>query len=141
MIAAGAVMMGLALLPHDLCPIIKNLWTSTFALFSGGFCLVALGVLLPLSQVPGVNPALAPARIFGENPLLAYILCFLIAPLIDYNWIGDATAPLSLRTAGQLWFGQFLEPRAASLAFGLCTLAVLFLILLACHRRRWILKL
>ena len=140
-IAAGAVMIVAALLLQPVCLISKNLWSSTFALFSGGFCLVALGALMPLSQLPGVSLALTPTRIFGENPLLAYIICFLIAPLIDYNWIGDATSPLSLRNFGQLWFGQFLEPRLASLAFGLCGLVFIFLILLVCRRKRWILKL
>ena len=101
------------------CPIIKNIWTSTFALFSGGFCVALLGLLMPVTQVPGVRQALWPARIFGENPLLAYIIVFLIAPLIDYNWFGDATAPLSLRGFGQAWFEHFVEPRAASLLFGL----------------------
>ncbi|MEO8017723.1 MAG: DUF5009 domain-containing protein [Pseudomonadota bacterium] len=140
-IVAGAVMMLAALLLQEICPIVKNLWTNTFALFSGGFCLVALGILMPVSRLPGVSPALYPARIFGENPLLAYILCFLMAPFVDYNWIGDPIAPLSLRNAGQLWFGQWLAPNAASLAFGLCGLAFLFAVLLVCHRQRWILKL
>jgi predicted acyltransferase len=139
--AAGALMMLLAVQAQGFCPIIKNIWTSTFALFSGGFCMVALGILMPLSQAPVISPVLMPSRIFGENPLLAYILVFLIAPLIDYNAFGTASAPSSLRSAGQAWFSQFLEPRAASLAFGLCGLAVLFVVLMVCHRKRWILKL
>jgi predicted acyltransferase len=139
--AAGAVMIVVALLLQPICLLVKNIWTSTFALFSGGFCVVALGILMPLSQAPGIRAVLMPSRIFGENPLLAYIICFLIAPLVDYNWIGSDTAPLSLRNAGQLWFGQWLAPNAASLAFGLCGLAFIFAVLLVCHRKRWILKL
>jgi hypothetical protein len=34
-----------------------------------------------------------------------------------------------------------MEPRAASLLFGACGLALLFAVLLVCHRKRWILKL
>jgi predicted acyltransferase len=88
-----------------------------------------------------VRPVLEPTRIFGENPLLAYIICFLIAPLIDANWLGDATVWASLRVMGQAWFEYFMAPRAASLAFGLCGLSFIFAILLVCHRKRWILKL
>jgi predicted acyltransferase len=118
-------------------PIIKNIWTSSFALFSGGFALTLLGLLAPVTQAPGIRPALWPSRIFGENPLLAYILAFLIAPLIDARWInGD-----SLRNTGQAWFEQWVTPNAASLLFGLGGLALLFAILLVCHRKRWILKL
>jgi len=140
-IGVGAAMIVTALALQGVCPIIKNIWTSSFALFSGGFCLVLLGVLMPISQLPGVRQALTPTRIFGENPLLAYILSFLAAPLIDANFFGTREAPQSLRGAGQAWFSQFLEPRAASLAFGLCGLLASFIVLFVCHRKRWILKL
>jgi predicted acyltransferase len=140
-VIVGGVMMALALLLHAVSPLIKNIWTSTFALFSSGFTLALLGILMPASQLPGIRPVFAPARIFGENPLLAYILCFLIAPLIDANWFGTHASPISLRAAGQAWFVQFMEARAASLMFGLCGLAAIFVVLLVCHRRRWILKL
>jgi len=141
LIAAGVAMMVLASLLVGVCPIIKNIWTSTFALFSGGFCVALLGLLMPVTQVGGVRQALWPARIFGENPLLAYIIVFLIAPLIDYNWFGDATVSLSLRGLGQAWFEYFVSSNTASLLFGLCGLASIFVVLLVCHRKRWILKL
>jgi predicted acyltransferase len=158
-IAAGALMMVVSVLlagwsPNNYlamavglplfdgwCPIIKNLWSSTFALFSGGFALALLGALMPVTQGPVVRPAFWPARIFGENPLLAYILVFLAAPLIDAQWLGTPDAPATLRNAGQAWFSQFVDPRAASLLFALCCIGVLFIILVVCHRKRWILKL
>lgn len=140
-IAAGAVMMGVALLLAGVCPLIKNIWTSTFALWSGGFALAVLGVLMHVSQAPIVRPALWPTRVFGENPLLAYILVFLAAPAIDAQWFGTPETPATLRDSGQAWFSTFLEPRAASLLFALCCMGLLFVVLLVCHRKRWILKL
>jgi predicted acyltransferase len=140
-VGAGVALMALAWLVSPICPIIKNIWTSSFALFSGGFTLVLLGLLAPVTRQPGVDQVLRPSRIFGENPLLAYILVFLAAPLIDAAWFGDETAPVTLRDGGQAWFEQWMSANAASLAFGLCSLAVLFAILLVCHRQRWILKL
>jgi predicted acyltransferase len=139
--AAGAVMMLASALLAGRYPFIKNIWTSTFALWSSGFALVALGVLMQVSQAPIVRPALWPARIFGENPLLAYILVFLAAPLIDAQWLGTPEAPTSVRNAGQAWFSQFVDPRAASLLFALCGIGLIFAVLLVCHRKRWILKL
>ncbi len=138
---AGAAMMALAIALNPFCPIIKNLWTSTFALFSGGFTLLILGVLMPLSQRSVVTHVLWPARIFGENPLLAYILGWLIGPLLDWPWIGDPEVPVSLRNAGQLWLSEFFDARLASLIFGLICLLLVFAMLLYCRRRRWILKL
>jgi predicted acyltransferase len=139
-VLAGAAMMTLAYLFEPLCPIVKNIWSSTFAVFSAGFALALLGLLMPVTQRPGVTQALTPARIFGENPLLAYVITWLMMPVIDANWFGTKEAPLSLRDGGQQWLSQFLEPRAASLVFGLSCMAFLLLILLYCHRRRWILK-
>jgi len=129
-IGLGALMMGIALLGQGICPIIKNIWTSSFALFSGGFSLVALGLLMPVTQLPVMRPALAPARIFGENPLLAYILCFLFAPLVD-----------KIRDPGQVSLQEFFSPNSASLIFGVTCLLALLAILIVCHRRRWILRL
>jgi len=140
-VVSGAVMMIVATLLVGVCPIIKNIWTSTFALLSGGFSLVALGLLMPISQMSVVGPALWPARIFGENPLLAYILVFLAAPLIDAQWFGTAEAPTSLRNASQAALSEAMDPRAASLLFALFWIALIFVILLVCHRKRWILKL
>jgi predicted acyltransferase len=122
-------------------PLIKTIWTTSFALFSGGFALALLGLLAPVSQAPVIRPALWPARIFGENPLLAYVLVFLMAPLIDGEWFASAAAPVSLRNGGQAWLEEFMSANGASLTFGLAALAVLFVILLVCHRKRWILKL
>lgn len=139
-VVAGAAMLLIALLLRGVCPIVKNIWTSTFALFSSGFALVVLGVLMPVSERSGVRQALFPARIFGENPLLAYILCWLIGPLLDIAWLGSEV-PVSLRIAGQDWFGRFFEPALASLLFGMCSLLAIFAVLLVCHRRRWILRL
>jgi len=139
-LALGLVMGGVALALRGVCPVIKNLWTSTFALFSSGMALASLGLLMGESQAQGFRQILWPARIFGENPLLAYILVFLMAPLIDANWFGREAAPVSLRAAGQAWFDQFASPNAASLLFGLCGLLVIFAILIVCNRKRWILK-
>jgi hypothetical protein len=56
-----------------------------------------------------------------SNPLLAYILVFLVMPLVDARWLGT--------------------PDAASLLFALCGIGIIFIVLLVRHRKRWILKL
>ena len=140
-LAAGALLMALAYAWAPWCPIIKNIWTSSFALFSVGFAVLALAVLMPVAQLAGLRQVLWPARVFGENPLLAYILVFLMAPLIDANFFGTAEQPLSIRSGGHAWLAGFLDARVASLTFALACMAVLFVILILCRRRRWILKL
>ena len=136
-VVAGAVLIGLAYAMAGPYPFIKNIWTGSFAVFSGGFALVLLGVLAPVTQAPVIRPLFWPARIFGENPLLGYIIVFLMAPAIDAPWIGGD----SLRNTGQAFFSQFVSPDLASLLFGLCGLLFLLVILVICHHKRWILKL
>lgn len=137
LVAAG--MMAAGLLLHGVCPLIKNLWTSSFALFSSGFSLFVLALLMPVTELAGVRPMFWPARVFGENPLLAYILAFLMAPLLDGAWFGGGTT--SLRDGGQAWLSQTLDPRLASLTFALACIALIFAVLVVCQRRGWILKL
>ena len=78
------------------------------------------------SQRPIIRPVLQPARIFGENPLLAYILVFLAAPLDRRAVVRHAAAPTTLRNAGQALFDSSssrARPRCCSrsAASGCCS--------------------
>ena len=139
-LAAGAVLMAAGLLLSGVCPIIKNIWTATFVLFSGGFSLVLLALLSLVADRPAFGKVLFPLQVYGANPLLAYLICFLFAPVFDINW-AQKPDHMTLRSAGQGLFSQLLDPYAASFTFGLVYLGVLFLILWVCYRRRWFLKL
>jgi predicted acyltransferase len=55
-LGTGVVLMALALLLQPVCPIIKNIWTSTFALFSGGAGLLVLACLTAISDRPRMRP-------------------------------------------------------------------------------------
>lgn len=139
-IAAGVVLVALALALQGVCPIVKNIWTSTFVLFSGGVALMLLGVATLLQHQRPAQPLLFPLRVFGANPLLAYLLCFLIAPVLDANLIPHAIhGQVSLRWGSQLLLSA-LDPQLASLLFGVAYLAFLFPILLLAHQHRWFLK-
>ena len=136
---AGLGMMAAGLLLNGVCPIIKNIWTSTFVLFSGGVSLVLLAVFSLAAGLPRLGKVLFPLQVYGANPLLAYLICFLFAPVIDLNW-AQKPAFASIRTMGQAAYSRVLDPYAASFAFGLTYLVILFVILWICYRRRWFLK-
>lgn len=139
---AGAALIALAIALSGVCPIIKNIWTPTFTLVTSGFALVALALLAVLDARPGFAPIAFPARIFGANPLLAYILSFLLDPLWDLEWIRTGgSAPTSIRDYAQASFQTVLPPDAASLLFAALVLLLLFGVNLVCWRRRWFLKL
>jgi len=139
--ACGVVLMAAAMALSGICPIIKNIYTATFTLYSGGFSLVILCTFMILAGTPKSGQLLFPLQVFGANPLLAYITSFLVAPLLDYNWSAAGSTPASIRIAGQEALSRVLDPYAASFTFGLVYLLLQFLVLWACYRRRWFLKL
>jgi predicted acyltransferase len=138
----GAVLMLLAVAFSGFCPIIKNIWTSTFVLFSSGFTLVLLGILMIGAECPPVARLLFPVRVFGANALLAYLIRFLGDPVLDLNWIPSAQhGKVSLRWGSQLVSKGLIDPSLASFLFSVAYLVVLFFILWFCYRKRWFLKL
>lgn len=139
MLVAGGLLMAAAIGLNAVVPIIKNIWTPTFALFTTGFALLSLGILTVLVEKLKAGPAIFPAQIYGSNPLLAYMLSFLVAPLIDLNWLKPPAA--SLRGAGQAFFAQAFEPKLASLCFALMMVTLIFLPLWLCWHKKWFLKL
>jgi predicted acyltransferase len=139
--ASGAALMAIALAFSGICPIIKNIYTATFVLFSSGFSLVLLAVFSLLAGLPKTRTILFPLQVYGANPLLAYVTSFLLAPLLDYNWNHAGGAAASIRSTGQEALSQVSDPYAASLTFGLIYLLLQLLVLHACYRRRWFLKL
>lgn len=130
---AGGAMVGLAFLLDPVLPINKSLWTSSFALLSTGFSLVALATLacLPRSRV------FYPVRAFGNNPLLAFILCWSLFPWLDVKLEDGST----LRGLGQSMLVHLLPPQHASMLFGLIATSILALPILYCQRKGWFLKL
>jgi len=139
---AGAVMMILAMVFNGICPIIKNIWTSTFVLFSSGFTLVLLAALMIGTDHPKAIRFLFPVRVFGANPLLAYLIRFLFDPLLDINWIPNAQfGKVSLRWGSQIVSKGIIDLSLASFLFGIAYLIVVFFVLWFFYRKRWFLKL
>jgi predicted acyltransferase len=95
----------------------KHLWTSSFALFTGGIALACLGVCL--RAVEGRRAAWArPFEALGRRALLAYIAAGLLYGIQEYVSMPLPGGPGDLK----LWLtGRLFEPwmtaKAASLAY------------------------
>lgn len=101
-------------------PINKHLWTSSFALATGGGCLAMLAACL---LACGERPArwLAPAESMGRHALGAYILSGFIYGIQEFVRV---TLPDGKLGNLKLWttasvFASWLPPRAASLSYAL----------------------
>lgn len=73
-LAAGVACMLGGILPGPLVPVVKKLWTPSFALVSGGSTLLSLLVLLRIGP-PGqaAPPWSRPILAFGTNATLAFV--------------------------------------------------------------------
>lgn len=121
-------------------PINKNLWTSSYALFTAGIAAIALASTIWIVDVRRSRWWTLPFVAFGVNPLLAFVgsglVARLIASLIRVPWEGT-TVPLQV-VIHQALFASWLPPKPASLAFAITFVLVWLAILIPLHRRRWI---
>lgn len=71
---AGAAAIAAGLLVDHWFPINKNLWSSSYALFTAGIALCLLALCHWLIDGKGLRAWATPFVIYGRNPLLAYLL-------------------------------------------------------------------
>lgn len=142
MFAAGAMGMMVALMWNWSFPIGKNLWTSSYVLFSGGMACVALATVMWVVDAHQWRRWTKPFVIYGTNPMVAFVGSGLVARCI-YS-IFQATyhgRSMSLQAAiYQALFASWLAPRNASLAFAVTFVLFWFAVLAALHRRSIVLK-
>lgn len=138
--AAGIVMIGLAMLLDPIYPIIKNIWTGSFALFSAGFSLCALALVM-VAERAAARAIFFPAKVYGANAILAYIVLWLGMPLLDKAWLPGPSEPVSIRYASQLLLRPIMSDNWASLAFAVLYVVFLFFPMWFLYRKRWLLKL
>lgn len=113
--AAGAALAAAGVAASAAVPFNKHLWTSSFALLSGGSALLALGGLEALSA--RASGPLAPLVALGRRALVAYVLFGAVYGLLEF-------LPAPRQPDLKLWLTRTLlepalGPRGASLAFSL----------------------
>jgi predicted acyltransferase len=123
-------------------PINKNIWTSSYVVFTAGLACLLFATCLWLVDVRGYSRWTRPFVIFGTNPMVAFVGSAVLARLV-YSVItvdhDGRTIPVQA-AAYQSLFASWLAPNNASLAFALTVVAFWFLILWLLHRKGIILK-
>jgi predicted acyltransferase len=76
LVVAGTIGLaaGRALGDFGLCPVVKRIWTPSWVLFSGGWCLLILAVFHALTAGIGYNGWTYPLRVIGANSILIYVI-------------------------------------------------------------------
>jgi len=113
-------------------PINKNLWTSSYVLFTAGAALVTLAICYWLIDVRGYRRWAQPAIVYGVNPLAVYVLSSLMARLFARLGLTDWIY-LTLLV-------PWLAPLNASLAFALFWVVLWWSLMAVLYRRKIFIK-
>jgi predicted acyltransferase len=121
--AAGLIALAAGWLWGRVFPLNKNLWTSSFVLWTAGLSLLAFAATHLVVDVLGARRLAFPFVVIGRNAILIYML----AAFVAFDALGDVV------------FANGLARMHAGLA-PLGGLLLSWLLLYALHRRRWYLK-
>jgi predicted acyltransferase len=140
--AAGAIGMVVGLMWNWSFPINKNLWTSSYVVFTAGMACVTLATVMWIVDYVGVKWWTKPFVVYGVNPIVAFVGSGVLARLIYTLWHVDYQGKsVAVQDAiYQAVFLPWLPPRVASLAFALTFVLLWYGILLVLYRRKIILK-
>ncbi|HWF13394.1 MAG TPA: DUF5009 domain-containing protein [Candidatus Acidoferrales bacterium] len=134
--AAGLALLIVGRLMHPFFPINKNLWTSSFVLFTGGFAMLALAACYWIIDVRGFRAWAKPFLVFGMNAILAYALAALVSEVsTDFEF----TNSRGRETTGHGWIYQrffvaHFNPLNASLGFAIFFVLIIFVLVWPFYR-------
>ncbi len=139
--AGGALGMVAGLMWNWVFPINKNLWTSSYVLFSAGMGCVILATAAWLIDERGVKRWAKPMVTYGLNPMTAFVGSGAMARGLGLIHLQIGGESVSLQQAiFQGAFAGWLSPRVASLGYALAFVALWYGILRLLERRGLILK-
>jgi predicted acyltransferase len=135
---AGSLLMVAGLIWNWAFPINKNLWTSSYVLFTGGMAAAALATCIWLIDALALRGWTKPFEVFGVNPLVAFVgsgmMARLIYSVILVPYHGEAV-PVQ-RVIYETLFASWLAPRNASLLFAVTFVLFWVALLWTLYRRR-----
>jgi predicted acyltransferase len=143
MFTAGALGMMTGLMWHWSFPIAKNIWTSSYVIFTAGMAAVSIAACMWLIDVHKITWWTKPWIIYGTNPLFAFVASGFLGRLL-YTLIKVPTAAGLVPLETAIYNGAFatwLEPKDASLAFAICWVMLFMGLLTILYRKNIIIKL
>lgn len=131
----GLVVIGLIM--NIWFPINKNLWTSSFAVFTAGLALISFSIFYYLVDVKGYSKWFHPLEIYGLNPLSVYILSEFISKTLMIIKFNDVSLWDYIYTKA---FLSLFDPKNASLLFALAHVLIMFAVAYVMYRKKWFLR-
>lgn len=123
-------------------PINKNLWTSSYVLFTAGFGLTILATLYYFIDIRGRARWALPFYVFGSNAILVFVLSGLFTRSLTLWKVAEGDGSTTsmytwlFRHAFQPWAGNY----SGSLAFALCYVLLFLAAMWVPYRKAWFVK-
>ena len=123
-------------------PINKNLWTSSYVLFTSGLASMLLAACYWVIDVRGSRRWTRPFVVMGTNALALFVVSgWLVKTLLLIRVpSGDGATATLYRAIYANVFVPMAPPKLASLLFAITALLVLYGLLEVMYRRRWLLR-
>src|SRR5271166_428584 len=138
-LAVGIFLLLAGRLFDPLLPMNKRIFTTTFALFSMGFSMIAFSVCYWIVDLLRWRWWTAPALVFGTNAIFAFALSTIITSLFDLIRVGNERLTFHAWGYSHL-FLPWLSPVNASLAYALMIVGLNLAIVSVLYRRRIFLR-
>ena len=136
LIVAGLLSLAAGLLWNPSFPINKNLWTSSYVLYSAGWSLLTLALcywlidIRRLNDTPAGKRLLWPWLVFGSNAITAFVISNLVVKIMLWIKVSDSLSGKPV--TAWFWTSRHLSARhgsteVTSLLFAIAVVAVCFL--------------
>jgi predicted acyltransferase len=124
-----------------LFPINKQLWTSSYVIFTAGFALLLLAACYELVEVRGFGRLAFPLEVMGLNAIFAFVGSGLVARILIKTHIGNGSnAPTTYTWIYQHLFKPWAGALNGSLLFAIATVCFWWVMLYLMYRRNWYFK-
>jgi predicted acyltransferase len=138
---AGVAAMAAGLLWNRVFPINKNLWTSSFVLFTAGLAAQLLAIAHSVLDVHRWRRWSLPFIAFGRNPLAAYFFSVATDRVLTRWTISRPSVSVSLKwvlywNIFGSWAVRCCGAEAASLFYAIAYVALWAIVVIVMHRRR-----
>lgn len=127
LIGSGACFLtGWGLGELGLCPVVKRIWTPSWALFSGGWCLLTLAGFHAVIDGLGLKALFYPLRVIGHNSIAAYLMGWMLEGFVEES--------IEIHLGKEIF--EIAGPEYVPLLQGFAILTVFWLVLFWMDRRK-----
>ena len=139
----GCLAMVVGLMWNWSFPINKNIWTSSYVVFTAGMACAALATIMWIIEEHNIRWWTKPFVIYGVNPIVAFVGSGVLARILYTLWkvpYEGAPTPVEAVIYRSVFAPAFSDPRTASLAMAFTTVLFWFGILAILYKRKIFLK-